>query len=158
MARGSIAVKCRLFHFLVDSELVASRYAKNAVLLPTVSDVPRTDHEGIKDYFDNFLQLKPQGVILESFVTIGDDWCKDVGIYEFTMGTTGDKVKARYSFVYVKEDGQWKISHHHSSAMPEGGKPKLTEAEVKDLFYLWNDALATCKSCVWLFLLCDCFQ
>ena len=50
-----------------------------------------------------------------------------LGIYEFTMGTTGDKVKGRYSFVYVWEDGQWKISHHHSSVMPEaflGPAPK----------------------------------
>lgn len=56
-----------------------------------------------------------------------EDWCQDVGIYEFTMGATGDKVKGRYSFVYVWEDGQWKISHHHSSVMPEaflGPSPK----------------------------------
>jgi hypothetical protein len=50
----------------------------------------------------------------------GEDWCKDAGVYEFTMGATGDKVMARYSFVYVKEDGEWKIANHHSSAMPEG--------------------------------------
>jgi hypothetical protein len=35
------------------------------------------------------------------------------------MGKDGSKVKARYSFVYVFEDGEWKISHHHSSVMPE---------------------------------------
>jgi hypothetical protein len=35
------------------------------------------------------------------------------------MGADGSKVKARYSFVYVYEDGEWKISHHHSSIMPE---------------------------------------
>jgi ketosteroid isomerase-like protein len=35
------------------------------------------------------------------------------------MGKDGSKVKARYSFIYVFEDGEWKISHHHSSAMPE---------------------------------------
>ncbi|KAL7578678.1 hypothetical protein ACA910_009817 [Epithemia clementina (nom. ined.)] len=130
----------------LDSDLVARRYAKNAVLLPTVSDTPRTDYAGIKDYFDVFLKLKPQGVILESFVTIGDGWCKDVGIYEFTMRANGNKVKARYSFVYVKEDGQWKIAHHHSSAMPEGGTPKITEEQVKSLFHLWNNALATLDS------------
>merc|ERR1712176_294021 len=72
----------------------------------------------------------------------------DAGIYEFTMGIDGSKVKARYSFIYVYEDGQWKISHHHSSVMPEAflGKPStpsITEQEVGDLFHLWNDALAT---------------
>lgn len=61
-----------------------------------------------------------QGEILESHVTIGKNTCSDVGIYEFTMGSTGAKVKGRYSFVYVWEDDEWKINHHHSSVMPEG--------------------------------------
>eukprot|EP00536_Pseudo-nitzschia_multiseries_P005234 jgi/Psemu1/238352/estExt_Genewise1.C_950080 len=129
-----------------DSSLVASRYAKNGVLLPTVSDVPRDDKAKIVNYFDSFLLKKPQGEILESFVTIGTNWCQDVGIYEFTLGATGDKVKARYSFVYVYEDGQWKIAHHHSSQMPEqipAAPAAITPAEVKQLFYKWNSALAT---------------
>ena len=127
-----------------DSDAVAKRYSKNAVLLPTVSDTPRTDYNSIKDYFDNFLKLEPQGTILESHVTSGPNWAKDVGIYEFTMGANGSKVKARYSFVYVYEDDQWKILHHHSSAMPEASVGKdITPEEVKDLFKLWNDALAT---------------
>ena len=131
----------------LDSDVVAKRYSKEAVLLPTVSDTPRTDYDSIKDYFDNFLLSKPQGTIIDSYVTVGDGWAKDVGIYEFTMGTTGDKVKARYSFVYVYEDNQWKIAHHHSSKMPEAaGGPVLNEEECKDLFYLWNDALATLDS------------
>ncbi|KAL7555542.1 hypothetical protein ACA910_014131 [Epithemia clementina (nom. ined.)] len=132
----------------LDSDTVAQRYAQSAILLPTVSDVPRTDYAGIKNYFDLFLKLQPRGKILSSFVTIGNNWCKDVGIYEFTMGATGDKVKARYSFVYVKEGDDWKIAHHHSSAMPESKKmtTKLSEPEVKGLFKLWNDALATLDS------------
>ena len=102
-----------------DADAVTRRYAKGAVLLPTVSDIPRTTYDGIKDYFDHFLELKPDGKIIESYVSIGEDWCKDVGIYEFKKGVDGSSVRARYSFVYVFEDGEWKISHHHSSLMPE---------------------------------------
>eukprot|EP01083_Nonionella_stella_P030038 82471_1 len=92
-----------------DSRIVANRYTKSPVLLPTVSDQPRTDFSSIEDYFVNFLKLEPQGEILDSHVTIGQNWCSDVGIYEFTMGATGKKVKGRYSFIYVYEDGEWKI-------------------------------------------------
>jgi uncharacterized protein (TIGR02246 family) len=138
----------------LDADKVAKRYSKNGVLLPTVSDLPRTNYDLIKSYFVDFLQKKPQGVILESYVTRGEGWAQDVGIYEFTLGSTGDKVKARYTYVYVYEDGEWKISHHHSSILPEGllaassssGKksvPDISVEEVQGLFTLWNDALAT---------------
>ena len=148
-----------------DSAKVASLYSKNPVLLPTVSDVPRTDFDSVKDYFDAFLLKEPQGEILEGHITIGDGWANDSGIYEFTMGTTGDKVKARYTYLYVleeveqkpNEDGEidedaeveyeWKIQHHHSSVMPEeiiaASQEDISEQGVKDLFHLWNDALAT---------------
>ena len=39
---------------------------------------------------------------------IGTNWCQDAGIYEFDL--LGDKVKARYSFIYKFEDGEWKVS------------------------------------------------
>eukprot|EP00585_Thalassiosira_rotula_P004803 CAMPEP_0196142006 /NCGR_PEP_ID=MMETSP0910-20130528/10755_1 /TAXON_ID=49265 /ORGANISM="Thalassiosira rotula, Strain GSO102" /LENGTH=618 /DNA_ID=CAMNT_0041403247 /DNA_START=79 /DNA_END=1935 /DNA_ORIENTATION=- len=128
-----------------DPKQVADRYAQSGVLLPTVSDTPRTDFSSIEDYFVNFLKLKPQGEILDSHVTIGTDWCSDVGIYEFTMGATGKKVTGRYSFVYVFEGGEWKINHHHSSILPEGivAAEPISEKEVRGLFNLWNDALAT---------------
>ena len=64
-----------------DSRLVATRYAvkSGAVLLPTVSDVPRTDFDAIKDYFDAFLLKEPQGVILDGDIRIGDGWAQDAG-------------------------------------------------------------------------------
>ena len=131
----------------LDPDTVAKRYASKSILLPTVSDTPRTDYASIQDYFTNFLTKKPQGTILESTVIQGEDVVLDAGIYEFTMGATGDKVKGRYTFMYTYEDGEWKIAHHHSSVMPEeipAMPPQaITEQEVKDLFHLWNDALAT---------------
>lgn len=69
-----------------DSRIVAKRYAKESILLPTVSDVPRTDYDSIKDYFDAFLLKKPQGKILEGDIRIGKGWAQDAGVYEFTMG------------------------------------------------------------------------
>lgn len=104
----------------LDPDTVAKRYAKETILLPTVSNTPRMDYDSIKAYFVDFLQRKPQGVLLESKVIKGDDWALDAGIYEFTMGATGDKVKARYTYLYKFEDSEWKIAHHHSSVMPEG--------------------------------------
>jgi uncharacterized protein (TIGR02246 family) len=123
---------------------VADRYAKKAVLLPTVSDDVRYDYDGRVDYFTNFLQKGPQGKIIDGHIQIGDGWCSDMGVYEFTFDG-GAVVQARYSFVYVFEDGEWKISHHHSSQMPEklDVAKDITEKEVKSLFGLWNDALAT---------------
>ena len=56
----------------------------------------------------------------------------DVGIYEFKKGIDGSAVRARYSFVYVFEDGEWKISHHHSSVMPEGMLALAAEAKKKE--------------------------
>ena len=127
-----------------DPVKVAERYSRHAVLLPTVSDVPRTDFPLIVDYFENFLKLEPKGKIESGNIMVGTNWAQDAGIYEFTMRATGAKVKGRYTFVYVFDDGEWKISQHHSSVMPEASKPQpITEEEVKNLFQLWNSALAT---------------
>jgi uncharacterized protein (TIGR02246 family) len=67
----------------LDPAVVADRYTDDAVLLPTVSDVPRDSKEKITDYFTNFCKLEPQGTILESFVQVGTNWCKDSGMYVY---------------------------------------------------------------------------
>jgi uncharacterized protein (TIGR02246 family) len=106
-----------------DANKVAANYAPDAVLLPTVSNQPRTDNAGIKDYFVHFLERNPQGTIDSRTVRIGCNTASDVGTYTFKLsgkmpGTT-ETVKARYSFIYELRDGKWVIVHHHSSAMPE---------------------------------------
>ena len=132
-----------------DAKLVAKQYAKNPVLLPTISDVARTNFKSIKEYYEEFLQLKPQGTIKSGKILIGHDWALDAGVYVLTMGGTGAKLKARFTFIYVFENGEWKIALHHSSPMPEGLDPKIIDdEEIRSLFYKWNDALATLNSTV----------
>ncbi|MDT7846282.1 SgcJ/EcaC family oxidoreductase [Streptomyces justiciae] len=108
-----------------DAATVADRYAKDAVLLPTVSNKVRTDHAGIVDYFEHFLENKPVGKKIETHINVLDNnSALDAGVYEFTLTDpdTGAKrvVEARYTYEYEKRNGQWKIVNHHSSAMPEG--------------------------------------
>jgi uncharacterized protein (TIGR02246 family) len=109
-----------------DPRKVADLYAKDAVLLPTVSDNVRTDRAEIVDYFEHFLRNKPVGTKIESVVNVLDrDTVIDAGVYEFALTDheTGAKstVKARYTYAYEKQpDGTWLIVNHHSSKMPEG--------------------------------------
>ncbi len=84
----------------LDSEIVASRYTEEEVLLATVSDKPRNTPDLIKDYFDHFLLNKPQGEITYSDPEPGCNMAIDMGEYKFTFGTDVSPIKARYTFVY----------------------------------------------------------
>lgn len=105
-----------------DPAKVTENYASDAVILPTVSNKPRTTPSEIEDYFVEFLKKDPQGKIDTRTIRVGCNLATDVGTYTFDVkGADGkiSKVPARYSFVYTYHGGEWKIAHHHSSAMPE---------------------------------------
>lgn len=75
----------------------------------------------------------PQVRILDS------DVVANMGIYTFTMGASGAKVQARFTYTYKKQaDGKWLIIEHHSSVMPEG----ITD-EILAAFNQWADTLKT---------------
>ena len=108
-----------------DPQKVADRYAKDAVLLPTLSNKVRSDRAGIVDYMEHFLENKPVGKKIETHINVLDhNSALDAGVYQFTLTDheTGKKrvVKARYTYEYEKRGGTWLIVNHHSSAMPEG--------------------------------------
>jgi uncharacterized protein (TIGR02246 family) len=105
----------------LDANKVADRYARDAVLLPTVSNQVRTDRAEIVDYFEHFLKSHPQGTILESHVKfLNRNAAIDTGTYRFSLDDGARTVDARYTFVYERIGGRWLIVNHHSSAMPEG--------------------------------------
>ena len=102
-----------------NPDAVTSLYAENAILLPTVSNRVRHNHAEIRDYFVSFLAKQPQGVIDEANVRfLADDLVINSGVYTFSFGN-GDRVSARFTYLYRRADDEWKIIEHHSSAMPE---------------------------------------
>jgi uncharacterized protein (TIGR02246 family) len=106
----------------LDPDKVLENYGPNAVLLPTLSNRPRTNPEEIRDYFVHFLENKPQGKIDFRVIKLGCNIASDTGLYTFVLHGKKGKVKhtsARYSFVYEYINGKWYIDHHHSSLMPE---------------------------------------
>lgn len=103
-------------------EAVLELYAPNAILEPTVSNEVRDTPEKIKDYFVHFMQMKPHGVINYRQIRVLDEnTALDAGVYTFRLIKDGapSKVQARYTFVYEKLNGEWRIMNHHSSSMPE---------------------------------------
>lgn len=102
----------------LDADKVTANYAADGVLLPTVSNQPRTTHAQIHDYFVKFLKATPQGRIDTRIIKIGCNVAQDVGTYTFTF-KDNTQVQARYTYVYEWANGQWLITHHHSSVMPE---------------------------------------
>ena len=85
----------------LDPDSVTALYADDAVLLPTVSNQVRHNHEEIRDYFVSFLQKKPQGVIDESNVSVlSETHATNSGVYTFTFGD-GSSVTARFSLSLI---------------------------------------------------------
>lgn len=105
-----------------DPATVTALYATDGILQPTVSNRVRVGHAAIEDYFKHFLLAKPVGTInFREIRQLSANAALDSGVYTFALTQDGKvrQVQARYTFVYQKVDGEWKILNHHSSAMPE---------------------------------------
>lgn len=102
-----------------DPDQVSALYSDNALLLPTLSPLPRSDQSGIRNYFVHFLARGPQGRIESRTLDLGCNEAVDAGTYSFRF-RDGERVQARYTFVYrySDEQGRWLIQHHHSSLQP----------------------------------------
>jgi uncharacterized protein (TIGR02246 family) len=98
---------------------VAKLYKKGAVLLPTLGGI-FVGREQIKEYFEVFLLASPQVTVVEEHIYVLNEYnAVNTGLYNITItdetGTT--TIPARFSFVYKKHHGRWKIISHHSSVL-----------------------------------------
>ena len=97
---------------------VAALYEDTAILLPTMSNKVRHNHDEIEDYFVQFLAKSPEGKIDEANIRIFGEIAINSGLYTFSF-QDDTTVQARFTFVYRWNGQRWMIVEHHSSAMPE---------------------------------------
>jgi len=104
-----------------DPKKVAVLYADDATFLPTVSGEFKKGQTGAAEYFEHFLQKNPVGELIQGEVQIlGPDCYAQSGMYNFELGPDDNRqtVEARFTFIWRRENGEWKIIHHHSSVKP----------------------------------------
>ena len=102
-----------------DPKQVTSLYRDDGILLGTFSNKERVGHELILEYFENLLKSPVEVQILSENPHVLESAAVNTGHYNFVTG--GKTINARFSFVYHKSNGEWKITSHHSSVMPETG-------------------------------------
>ena len=100
-----------------DANEVTNLYHGNGILLGTFSNKERVGHELILEYFENLLKSPVEVQIVSENPHVFESSAINVGHYNFVTG--GKTINARFSFVYHKDNGDWKITSHHSSVMPE---------------------------------------
>ena len=101
-----------------DPKKVTDLYESDAILLPTISNKVRHNHQEIEDYFVQFQENNPKGKIDESNIRNLGSTTIHSGLYTFTF-KDDSTVQARFTFVYQWNGQDWKIIEHHSSQMPE---------------------------------------
>ena len=100
-----------------DPKHVINLYHENGILLGTFSAKERIGHELILEYFENLLQNPVDVEIVSEHVHTSESMAVNSGLYNFI--TNGKTINARFSFVYARDNAEWKIISHHSSVLPE---------------------------------------
>ena len=100
-----------------DPKQVTNLYHGDGILLGTFSNKKRVGHELILEYFENLLKSPVDVEIVSEHPHVLELAAVNSGLYNFI--TNGKTINARFSFVYHKDNAEWKIVSHHSSVMPE---------------------------------------
>ena len=99
-----------------DAKQVAELYHEDGLLLGTFSDVERKGHKLILDYFENLFVTRIDIEIVTKYEFKAESTYTASGLYNFLVNDK--KIKARFSFVFLKNKEDWKILSHHSSVLP----------------------------------------
>ena len=99
-----------------DAKQVAELYHENGLLLGTFSDIERKGKKLILDYFENLFISRVDVKIITQHEFKAESISTVSGLYNFLVNDR--KIRARFSFVFLKNKEDWKILSHHSSVLP----------------------------------------
>lgn len=103
-----------------DIDAVVELYSKDAILLPTLSNVIRKTPLEIRDYFIHFLGKKElEAKVTEVYIQsiYNDDIKVDSGTYTFSyINEQDEKEELAARFTFIIQNGL--ILEHHSSVAP----------------------------------------
>lgn len=103
---------------LDDPEPILALYAKDGVLWGTLSPKRRDDPAAVRDYFVNAFKALPGHKVTfgDQLIRVYGNTAVNTGDYTFSYVQNGETktLSARYSFTYLKQDGNWLIVDHHS--------------------------------------------
>ena len=101
---------------------ILALYDDEGVLWGTLSPTRRDTPEAVRDYFVKAFKALPGHKVAfgDQLIRVYGNTAINTGYYTFSFVKEGKPttLPARYSFVYVKRNGAWKIVDHHSSKMP----------------------------------------
>ena len=100
-----------------DANKVADLYHKKGLLLGTFSNIERSGQNLILDYFNDLLKSQVDVEIVTKHEYKSETIATASGLYNFILN--GQKIEARFSFVFLKTKERWKILSHHSSVLPQ---------------------------------------
>ena len=107
---------------LDDPNPILSLYDTEGVLWGTISPTRRDTPEALRDYFVKAFKALPGHKVTfgDQLIRVYGNTAINTGYYTFSFVKDGNptSLPARYSFVYVKRNGDWKIVDHHSSKSP----------------------------------------
>jgi uncharacterized protein (TIGR02246 family) len=107
---------------LDDPDPILSLYDTEGVLWGTISPTRRDTPDALRDYFVKAFKALPGHKVTfgDQLIRVYGNTAINTGYYTFSFVKDGNptSLPARYSFVYVKRNGDWKIVDHHSSKSP----------------------------------------
>ncbi|OGF20287.1 hypothetical protein A2Y83_01890 [Candidatus Falkowbacteria bacterium RBG_13_39_14] len=109
-----------------DPKKIAKLYhQRKKSFLATFSDSLAIEREAIEEYFLKFCEKNPEGKLVKDYVEVlSSCLILHSGLYDFLVDIDGDGnkdvIEARFTFIWIFENGEWKIIHHHSSEKPKG--------------------------------------